>query len=218
MKSDTRSLVQINETGLGVDIDETLSWTVGRWAKEMQKLFGNPENLSAKEIVDKYSYTQNVPYWQSEKALKWMEEKRNSTKFQKELPLIENSNHFLNKINEIIPIAAYITIRPELVRAATRDWLQKNGFPMAPIICRPDKVPTKDANKWKAQVIEELYPKIVGFIDDSSSVIESLSKNYKGTIFHYNKTPIKTKLKVVNCKDWETIYEEVRKFFEKKYK
>ena len=45
MKSDTRSLVQINETGLGVDIDETLSWTVGRWAKEMQKLFGNPENL-----------------------------------------------------------------------------------------------------------------------------------------------------------------------------
>ena len=75
--------MKINKTGLGVDIDETLSWTVGHWAKEMQKLFGNPEGLSAKELVDKYSYTQNVPYWQSEEALKWMEEKRIAPEYLK---------------------------------------------------------------------------------------------------------------------------------------
>ena len=45
--------MKINKAGLGVDIDETLSWTVGHWVKEMQKLFGNPEGLSVKELVDK---------------------------------------------------------------------------------------------------------------------------------------------------------------------
>ncbi len=207
--------MKINKAGLGVDIDETLSWTVGHWVKEMQKLFGNPEGLSVKELVDKYSYTQNVPYWQSEEALKWMEEKRSSDEFQKEMPLIEDSNHFLNKIDKIVPIAAYITIRPESVRKGTEHWLQKNKFPKALIIFRPDNIPTKEGNKWKAKIIEKLYPKIIGFIDDSSSVIESLSKNYKGTIFHYNKTPIRTKLKVINCKDWENIFKEVKNHYKK---
>jgi len=204
-----------NKKGLGVDIDETLSWTVGHWVKEMQKLFGNPEDLSVKEMVDKYSYTQNVPYWQSEDALRWMEEKRNSDEFQKEMPLIENSNHFLNKIDKIVPIVAYITIRPESVERGTKHWLQKNNFPEAPIIFRPNNIPTKEGNKWKAKVIEKLYPKIIGFIDDSPNVIGSLSKNYKGTIFHYNKIPVKTKLNVINCKNWKTIYEQVKITFEK---
>ena len=207
--------MKINKIGLGVDIDETLSWTVGHWVKEMQKLFGNPEGLSVRKLVDKYTYTQNVPYWQSEKALKWMEEKRSSDEFQKQLPLIEDSNHFLNKINKIVPIAAYITIRPESVRKGTKHWLQKNNFPEAPIIFRPDNIPTSEGNKWKAKVIEDLYPKIVGFIDDSPDVIESLSKNYKGFIFHYNKTPVNTSLKVINCKDWQTIFREVKRTFQK---
>ena len=211
MKIESNKFIQIKKTGLGVDIDETLSWTVGHWVKEMQKLFGNPEDLSVKQIVDKYSYTQRVPYWQSKEALNWMEEKRNSNEFQKELPLIENSNHFLNKINKIIPIAAYITIRPESVSVGTKHWLQKNNFPLAPIISRPDSIPTKYGNKWKAKVLENLYPRIIGFIDDSSEVIESLSREYKGVAFHYNKIPLKTQLKVVNCKDWKTIYQEVKK-------
>jgi len=58
-------------TGLAVDIDETLSWTIGYWIEEMQNKFGNPENLTIKEMVEKYRYTQNVPYWQHEEALQW---------------------------------------------------------------------------------------------------------------------------------------------------
>ena len=50
------------KSGIAVDIDETLSWTVGYWFKEMIKLFGNPEKLSVKKLISKYRYTQNVPY------------------------------------------------------------------------------------------------------------------------------------------------------------
>ncbi len=206
---------QINKIGLGVDIDETLSWTMGHWVKELQKLFGNPENLSIQELVDKYGYAQNVPYWRSEAALKWMEEKIHSNEFQKELPLIENSNHFLNKINEIIPIAAYITMRPESVEEGTKHWLKKHNFPEAPIISRPSNILVGRRSKWKAGIIEKLFPKIIGIIDDSPNLIEALSKDYKGTIFFYNQNKIETKLKLIQCKDWAAIYREVKNVYGK---
>lgn len=37
--------------GLALDIDETLSFTLGTWISEMQRLFGNPENLTAKDLI-----------------------------------------------------------------------------------------------------------------------------------------------------------------------
>ena len=56
MEIDLNSLPTIVNHGLGVDIDETLSWTVGYWMEEMQKLFGNPESLSVRDMVAKYRY------------------------------------------------------------------------------------------------------------------------------------------------------------------
>ena len=107
--------------GLAVDIDETLSWTIGYWIEEMQHKFGNPENLTVKEMVEKYRYTQNVPYWQNVEALQWVDEKINSNETQENLPLIEGSSAYLNRINQIIPIVAYITIRPERVLEGTKN-------------------------------------------------------------------------------------------------
>ena len=94
--------------GLAVDIDETLSWTIGYWVEQMQKEFGNPENLTVTELVKKYRYTQNVPYWQSKEALDWMEYHRNSNEVQEKLPLIEGSPVILNKISKIIHYLDYI--------------------------------------------------------------------------------------------------------------
>jgi len=42
-----------------------------------------------------------------------VDEKINSNETQESLPLIEGSSAYLNRINQIIPIVAYITIRPE---------------------------------------------------------------------------------------------------------
>jgi hypothetical protein len=41
-----------------LDIDETLSWTIAFWVERMQKLFGNPERLSVKEMAEKYKLAQ----------------------------------------------------------------------------------------------------------------------------------------------------------------
>lgn len=39
--------------GIALDIDETISWTVGWWMEHMLQLFGNPEGLTPKEMADK---------------------------------------------------------------------------------------------------------------------------------------------------------------------
>ncbi|MDD5341858.1 MAG: hypothetical protein PHI73_00760 [Patescibacteria group bacterium] len=209
------NLPHIKKPGLAIDIDETLSWTIGYWVAKMQEKFGNPENLTIKEIIEKYRYTQNVPYWQSDEAKQWIQDKIHSDDLQKELPLIEGANAYLNKINEIIPIAAYITVRPEKVINGTQDWLDKHGFPKAPIICKPMEVSHQNGNQWKAEVLQKLYPDILGMIDDNAKLLEYLAEDYKGIIFLYDHTNIDSKFNVIACKNWLNVYVEMKKYFKK---
>lgn len=202
----------IIEKGLAVDIDETLSWTIGYWIEEMQNKFGNPENLTIKEMVEKYRYTQNVPYWQHEEALQWIDEKINSNETQESLPLIEGSSAYLNRINKIIPIVTYITIRPERVLEGTKNWLTKHNFPLAPVICRPNKLAYSNGNEWKAKILEELYPRVLGIIDDNAKLLQFLSPNYKGKVFMYDHNDNLGFPFAVACKDWLTVYNEVEKY------
>jgi len=213
MNYDLESLPKIEQEGIALDIDETLAWTIGFWVKELQKLFGNPENLSINEIISKYRYTQNVPYWQTKDALEWMGKHRNSNEIQTKLSVIKNSDLTIKEIIKIIPVVAYITTRPQSVIDSIKLWLKQKGFPNAPIICRPNKIPNEEGNKWKAKVLEKLYPKVRGIIDDNRGLIDFLSSDYKGHIFLYNHNEVKSDLKVIPCIDWETIYKEIKKVF-----
>lgn len=202
------------KSGLAVDIDETLSWTVGHWFKEMGRLFGNPEKLSVKKLIAKYRYTQNVPYWQTGEALSWVEEQRHSNDLQKILPLIKNSNHYLNKINKILPITAYLTTRPETIIPGTKFWLDKHGFPQAPIIAKPLSW-KKNSNLWKAGVLLKLYPKVYGIIDDNQELITFLEQQrYQGVVYLYDNKNIKgKKVKVVCAPNWHYLYRQIANDF-----
>ena len=206
----------ISVQGLAVDIDETLAWTIGYWIEEMQNKFGNPENLTIKEMVEKYRYTQNVPYWQHDEALKWVDEKINSNETQECIPLIEGSSAYLNRINQIVPIVAYITARPERVIEGTKNWLTKHNFPLAPVICRPNELDHGNGNEWKAKVLEELYPKVLGIIDDNAKLLQFLNLDYKGRVFMYDHHDNLGFPYAVACKDWLTVYQEVKKYVLKK--
>lgn len=213
MEINLNNLLKISQPGIGVDIDETLSWTVGYWMEEMQRLFGNPENLSVKEMVAKYRYTQNVPYWQSEEALRWMEESRASNEVQIQLPLIEGADTYLNALHKIIPVAAYITIRPESVMEGTAEWLRGRKLPDAPVICMPNILKTEEGNRWKATLLGKLYPTVKGIIDDNASLLNHLPENYRGVVFLYNHSQIDSPLNAVPCRDWQQVYEEIKKRF-----
>jgi len=196
--------------GLAVDIDETLAWTIGHWVAELQREFGNPENLSVEQMVAKYRYTQNVPYWQTPEALAWMEANRNSNEVQTKLAVIKDADVYLRKIATIVPLSAYITTRPETVLEGTRDWLREHDFPELPIICRPADIPTEDGNAWKARLLKELYPRVNGIIDDNPGVVRLLSPDYKGTVFFYDADTTESTLRVIPCADWRAVYEAVK--------
>jgi len=205
----------LNKRGLAVDIDETLSWTIGFWVEEMQKRFGNPENLTIKEMVEKYRYVQNVPYWQTDEAKQWAHEQTHSNEVQSELPLIEGANGSLKEIEKIIPIAAYITIRPEVTRDGTQRWLDKHNFPQAPLISKPMDIPHEEGSKWKASILTKLYPQVLGLIDDNASILDFLPNDYPGTIFLYDHHVSESKLNVVPCKTWEVVIAEIKKKYSK---
>jgi len=198
-------------SGLALDIDETLSYTLQYWIHVLMEEFGNPEGLTALEIIAKYRYAQEVPYWQTPEALGWMEQARNSNELHEQFPLIENADTHSQKINQTIPIVAYPTNRPINVAEGTRNWLQKHKFPKASIIARPEEIQHSDGNKWKAEVLEFLYPEVAGIVDDNPGLIDCLSESYPGTVFYFDaKKAPQTNIDVIACKTWNDVVREVQ--------
>jgi len=202
----------IDGEGIVLDIDETLSDTITYLVSGLQERFGNPENLSVQGIIDKYRYTWDVPYWQSDEASNWVISTFSSNKVVEDLVPIEGALTFVNKIKEIIPIVGYVTARPECVLEGTKKWLVKHGFPDAPVICRPASVPGIKLNEWKAEVLMGLSPNVKGIIDDNMGIIEFL-EDYEGHVFLYSRDSVEDGVRGIPCIDWQTVYEEVGKKF-----
>lgn len=205
-----QKLKKNNTQGLALDIDETLSWTVGFWVEQLQREIGNPENLSIQEMVIKYKYVQNVPYWNTSKATNLINDYMHSNDIQEILPLIENSNSAIQKINKKTPISLYITARPESVLEGTRKWLKKHNFPDIPIIARPKNIAFEISKEWKAKTLERLYPEIIGIIDDNPGFVSALSSTYKGIVYLYdNIEHPRTDIHIVPCKTWEDVLKKI---------
>ena len=200
--------------GLALDIDETISHTAKYWVDVLTVKFGNPEGLTAREIFRKYRRIQEYPHWKTKEALEWMEWAKQADEIQQDIPLIENANHIVNKINKIIPMVCYITARPSKVLNGTKKWLSKHGFPKAEIITSPKSIGHIEASKWKMDLLIKLYPEVVGIVDDNLKIVDNLPKNYKGIVFIYDiERNISNKKNIISCATWEDVFREVKKKF-----
>lgn len=209
-----KDLLRSKVKGLALDIDETLSFTALYWVDKLSKKFGNPDNLTARQLLEQYTLIQRYPHFKNDKAQAWMKRARSSNKLQEELPIIENANNVVNKINKIVPIVCYLTVRPDSVLEGTTRWLNKHNFPKAPIITRPKNIYYSKGSKWKAEILTYLYPQVLGIVDDSPYLIDKMPQSYKGTVFlyDYHKNYIKRD-NLIYCKDWETVLEKVREIY-----
>jgi hypothetical protein len=63
------------------------------------------------------------------------------------LPLVPGAKDGVDSLQRILPIVAYLTVRPENVSANTVRWLTENGFPPAPVVSRPMDVPFENGNQ-----------------------------------------------------------------------
>lgn len=176
------SLAASGCSGLVLDIDETLSATNVAWFQRLADLFGNPDGAPVSELINKYHLAQHVPFWQSPEALAWMQSQRDDPRAQDGLPLIPGAVEGTHALKKVVPIVGYCTVRPSSVNQNTIAWLRENGFPGLPVVAKPTEIPFADGNKWKAAVLNELWPQVTGIVDDNPKVAFFAGASYPGKI------------------------------------
>ncbi len=205
--------------GLALDIDETISDTLGTWIPLLLRHCGGPSHLSPREIVTTYHHTRNVPEWQSAEAMALIDRLIHDDDLQTRIAPIEGAVEAVRQIGGIIPITVYVTTRPEIVRGGTQRWLRMHHFPDVPVIHRPSHVAHLDGNTWKARELESHYPHIVGVIDNDPLLPASFSRTYRGKVFVYNYpdtldiTHTLPKSHLFRCRDWEEVLSYVREVY-----
>ncbi len=196
--------------GLALDIDDTLSQTWAYWGKEMLQRFGNPEGLTWEEIRHKYRRCENVPYWQTDEARAWMEASRRGGDYYEELERIHGSHECIYRIQEHLPIHLYLTARSIEMLDVTKAWLAKHGYPDVEVISRPLDVPYEDTYRWKSSVLMELYPSIVGIVDDDANLPSHVPAEYPGVIYILGKeTNDRNDIRVHHCPTWEDVHRAI---------
>jgi len=199
--------------GIALDIDDVLSHTDSHWIEKMRTRFGTPEDLTAEEIRDRYhGRFENIPSWSTPEALAVIDEFLHSNEFQETIPLIEHSDHAVKKINDIIPIVAYITARPISVYEGTRRWLERHAFPPAPLVFRPLDIHHEKKNLWKAELLRDLYPQVVGIVDDHPELPKQLKHiGYKGKLYLYDSGQHGKEYDgVARCRSWEEVLKQIK--------
>ena len=202
-----------NLSGLALDIDDTLSWTCREWVEYLHAEFGNPENLTPQEFVDKYRLIQRASYFARDDVLVRVREMCFDPAFHDSVAVVEDALPALKKIEQVTPIGVYLTARPESMRKSTQQWLDRHSFPKAELIMCPDEQPFGTASEWKAKVLEELYPDVFGIIDDNPSLFIHLAQSYRGTVFIYNHDASEVNHPgAIACSDWNDVAEKVAKY------
>ena len=203
--------------GLCLDVDDTLSATNLFWAENHIVNFGNPEQLTAEEIVKRYRYASNVPYWgNNETAERWIAQNCESVDGRCEVLPIDGARGGVRKIEEVTTLIAYLTGRIQPTTEGTKRWLAKHGFPMLDILAQPPKetleeMSLSNGNEWKARVLEYMYPYVKGIVDDNAGLVAELSPDYSGTVYLFSHSkPIKTPLDVIYCQTWADVVREVK--------
>lgn len=205
------------EYWLALDIDETLSSTVGYLMSQLQIRFWNPENLSVEDMLQKYRYSRNVPYRQTDEAKDRLAKEIQSNAMQEVVNLHPWAYESVLKITESLPISCYITTRPETVRQWSINRLKAHDFPEAPLIMKPINIEKKDGNERKARVLEHLSETVVWIVDDNPWLIDHLDDTYPGVVFMYNNESKKEehidKKNYIPCPTWDTVVQEVKEYF-----
>lgn len=197
--------------GLALDIDDTLSQTWAYWGQEMLRRFGNPEGLTWQEIRQRYRRCENVPYWQTEEAEAWMDSSRKGGAYYGGLACIQGAHETVSQIHKHTPIHLYLTARSIETLDVTYDWLARHGYPDAEVIARPLDVPYKDTYLWKAGVLKELYPSVLGIVDDDANLPAHLSDDYTGSIYVIGEERhVRDDARVRHCPTWEDVHQALR--------
>lgn len=192
---------------IAIDIDDTLCETNCYYIRKIAWEFPHPDGISGEELSRMHDHVTKIPHYCRPEPMaemtRWME----SDEFQEEIPLIAGASSYVRSIHEKTPVAAYVTSRPESVRLGTVRWLQKNQFPDARLMMRPEAIPFNERHRWKAEVLSDFEPDLDYIVDDSIEIVSYLCpSDVTFLLFGTSASAISSKIEVVCCPDWEHVY------------
>jgi hypothetical protein len=80
-----------------------------------------------------------------------------------------------------------------------------------PVVAKPDNVPFEDGNKWKGAVLNELWPEVIGIVDDNPKVPTFAGPEYKGTIYLLGRDRTEPQYEwAIPCKTWPDVVQTIR--------
>ncbi len=193
--------------GIAIDIDDTLADTRQYYFEKLYKQFGTVDGLSLRDLIEKYTFTENVPAWKTPEVLLWIQEDSTSNQTQQDMPVMAGALDAVTKINTILPVRMYITSRPSVVVEGTKRWLAHHGFPDAEIVTRPYSEVKIHGNSWKADILKVQYPSVSGIIDDNPEIIEALGPEYQGRVYIFSKSSqhLDENQKISYCLTWDDV-------------
>lgn len=199
---------------IAVDIDETLCDTRRFWFSELSRLFGAPFHLSTAQLIESFEYTDRVPMWQTREAKAWLSEARCNSEIHRErLEPVVGALQGMLRISQHFDIV-YMTMRPDTIIEATRDWLDSQKFPRGEIVASPACLFDVERPAWKGRELLARHPGVVGLIDDHPDVIEAISPEYRGKVFLLGQEVApRTDIDIVPCRDWPAVVEQVSRAF-----
>jgi 5'(3')-deoxyribonucleotidase len=203
---------RIPSEGWACDIDNTIAATAPGLFERLDARYPRlPEDrdLSLIGLIKKYGYTVNIPQWNTPDARAWQEEVLKDPEFYGTLPSIEGAADVLARFRERMPFTTFITARPETTVEATERWLG-DRFPRLPIIAKPSRLDVSKNNEWKARVLEALYPRVKGIIDDDPRLVRELSPDYRGVIILYGQEEVPhDHVEAYACLTWKDVEEKL---------
>jgi hypothetical protein len=189
-----------------VDLDETVFNTVLVWMELLSDQFGGHGGLTPRELVCAYRHTNEVPAWKGREDVEaFMVRARRDHDIHVKLPLIEGAVEGLQALASWADLV-YLTMRPEEVREATQQAIILNQLPDGQVIMPDIGMPLADRPRWKGTLLHEMYPSLVGIVDDSPDVVQKIPDGYQGTVLLFgHDQPLRSDIQVIPCPTWRDV-------------
>lgn len=192
------------QPGFVVDIDDTLSDTSIACAEQVAETFGAtlPENETIETLLSKYEYPWRFPQWSAVEYQRYIQKILQSANFLENIPPIGHAKAAIRKLTKYFPLNFYLTSRPINTQTTTENWLHKNHFPAAPVICRQ---PEWIKFEWKLEYIAQYAPDTIAFFDNE--VHWNPEIKFAGKIFEIVRhCPHNDQTKnILVCKNWNEV-------------
>ena len=196
---------------ISYDLDCTLVDTRPYFFAQAQQEVPLPRDTA--ELMAIYHYIQDVPEWKNNPKIKKLTHYlQHDNDKQMSLPVMNGAIETVKNVS-LPPI--YTTGRPECVRSGTKVCLSTHGFEEGPLIMRPEQVPVNKWRKWKAHVLNFLYPTVPGHIDDDLEMAATLyQENYPGDIFLFGHSRLGVSTdEIILCQDMSEVEQKVNECY-----